>query len=83
METEPKWMLATKRGWGLVIMGAGFALPLLAGYMGITYDPGAVNTLAADGVAWVAATGKLVGSVMALYGMFRPTAPMTVLPPKK
>jgi hypothetical protein len=82
---KPKWALETKRGWGMVLTFAGTVMPMVNMWLAtkgvhvdapmITLFGEAVNQLI-DSVAVVA------GVALWVWGSFRPTAPVTVLPPK-
>lgn len=81
----PKWVLSTKRGWGMFITFVMTLLPMLNVWLtskGIEISAPMVQ-LVGSGVAGVIdAVGILIGIALWVWGSFRPTAPLTVLPPK-
>jgi len=83
----PKWWLATKRGWGMLITGVMAGLPLAAGliysWFGVNITPEMVSNVNTAVLDWIEATGTVIGVALWVYGSFRPTAPLTVGKPKE
>ena len=84
---EPKWALQTHRGWGMLITFLSTGLPFVNVYaqqwLGHGIDPGVVSLLGEAGARLIDDIGIAVGVCVWVYGTFFPTAPITVLPPKK
>lgn len=82
----PKWVLSTKRGWGMVLTFAGSLLPFVNMWVkaktGIEIDAPMVALIGEAMANAIDAVGVLVGVLLWVWGSFRPTAPLTVLPPK-
>ena len=77
---QPKWVLSTKRGWGMVITGLTVAVPLIAQFTGLPLDQAVVNTVGQTVATGIDVVGTLVGVGLWIYGSFRPTAPLKLLP---
>lgn len=85
---EPKWALATKRGWGMLLTGASVILPFANEYakahwnFAIDAPMVALVGQAVSGV--IDSVGLAVGTGLWVWGSMRPSsaAPLTVLPPK-
>lgn len=81
----PKWIFATKRGWGMVITFVTTMLPMLNVWMsgmGYSIDPGLVSLVGETGAQLLDTVGLVIGVALWVWGSFRPTAPITVLPPQ-
>jgi hypothetical protein len=83
MENEPKWFLMTKRGVGMAIAAALVVLPFANQYFGLHLDVTVVKALGDSLSSWLDVSLKVFSAVLMVWGMFRPTGPLTVLPPKK
>ena len=83
---EPKWALATKRGWGMLLAGVSTVLPFVNEYTkgkwGVSIDAPVVALAGEVGANLIDAVGLAVGYGLWIWGTFRPSAPLTVLPPK-
>lgn len=81
----PKWVMTTKRGWGMFITFVVTLLPMLNLWLaskGWEVTIPMVQTIGSAGVGVIEAVGFAVGVALWVWGSFRPTAPLTVLPPK-
>jgi uncharacterized protein (TIGR02594 family) len=75
--TEPKWWGHSLTIWGTIITAASTVLPVLGPLIGLDVTPEIVKSLG-DGVAQtVQALGGLIGTIMAITGRARATAPLT------
>jgi len=80
----PKWMMATKRGWGMVIAGLSAGLPMFSWWLagkGINVDLPMITLFGETVSQMLDSVGLVVGFVLWVWGSMRPTAPITVLPP--
>jgi len=79
---QPKWVLATKRGWGMTITGLTSLLPLLDTWVsmkwGVHISAPVVDLVGQAGTHVLDAIGMAVGVVLWVWGSFRPTAPLTL-----
>jgi len=76
----PKWVLSTKRGWGMVLTFVGTALPFVNVYatqwLGHPLDAGMVALVGQSVTNFIEAVGQVAGVALWVYGSFRPTAPL-------
>jgi hypothetical protein len=82
---QPKWVMATKRGWGMLLTFAGTVVPLINLYgaqYNIHVEPPMVSLLGEAVGNVISSVGVAAGVVLWVWGSFRPTAPVTVAPPK-
>lgn len=82
MDTSPKWVLETKRGWGMLIAAVVMIVPFVNQYLGLGIDAAVVGTLGETVTKLIDAVAAVVATVLMIWGMWRPTAPLTLLPPK-
>lgn len=81
----PKWVLSTKRGWGMLITFVSTMLPVVSVWLaakGINIEPGMVTQLGEAVGNLIEQVGVVVGLVLWVWGSFRPTAPITMVPPE-
>lgn len=82
--TKPKFILDTKRGWGMLITGVAAMVPFLSYYVeawtGVKLDAAMVAMLGEAGVMVIDAAATVVGVGLWVWGSFRPTAPLVVNP---
>lgn len=78
---QPKWFADTKRGIGMLMVGLGTFIPLVAGYFGVTIDTATWGQFAANVASWFDVTWNVIGYVLWIWGTFRPTAPIAVMKP--
>lgn len=82
---QPKWVMSTKRGWGMLLTFVSTMLPMLNIWLsgkGINIDGPMVAIFGEAVTQLIDAIGLVVGVALWVWGSFRPTAPVTVLPPK-
>lgn len=82
----PKWVPTTKRGIGMIVTFFTAVLPILSGWLatkGVHIDAPMVALFGQALGNVVDAVGTFVGLVLWVWGSFKPTAPLAVLPPKK
>jgi hypothetical protein len=78
---QPKWWLETKRGVGMAMVALGVAVPMIAGWTGVTIDPATVGAMGAEIAKWFEVTWNVVAYALWLMGSFRPSAPITIAKP--
>ena len=82
----PKWVLSTKRGWGMLLTFAGTALPFVNMYanqwFGVHIDAPMISLVGDSVTNLLNDFGTFVGVCLWVYGSFRPTAPLQALPVK-
>jgi hypothetical protein len=83
---KPKWAMATKRGWGMALTFAGTLLPFVNMWVknktGVEIDAPMVALVGEAVGGVIDAVAVATGVVLWVWGSFRPSAPITVLPPK-
>lgn len=83
---KPKWALETKRGWGMVLTFAGTLMPVITIYskqwFGVAIDAPMVALVGEAVSGVIDAVAVAAGVVLWVWGSFRPTAQINVLPPK-
>lgn len=81
----PKWVMSTKRGWGMALTFVSTLMPMinvwLAGW-GVHLDAPMVALIGEAGTQLIDSLGLAVGVALWVWGSFKPTAPLTVAPPK-
>lgn len=77
---QPKWVLTTKRGWGMVLTGLTVVLPFVSQFTGVPLDPGIVSAVGQTVATGIDVAGALAGLTLLIWGAFRPTAPLKLLP---
>lgn len=84
--TAPKWVFATKRGWGMALTFLASVLPFVnvfvKKYTGIEIDAPMVSLVGEAVTHLIDSVGLAVGVALWVWGSFRPTAPLTVMPTK-
>jgi hypothetical protein len=83
---QPKWVLSTKRGVGMLLTFLTTLLPFLSGWAatkGVHIDAPMVALFGQVIGGVIDAVGTLVGFGLMIWGMWRPTAPLAALPPKE
>lgn len=84
--SQPKWVPTTKRGVGMILAFFTTLLPFISGYVkvhyGVTLDAPLVALFGEVLTNLITTVGTVVGFVLWVWGSFRPTGPLTVLPPK-
>jgi len=78
---QPKWWLATKRGWGILLAGGATFIPMVATLVGLPIDASTVGVGGEIVTNWLESTGQLIGFGLLVWGSFRPTAPLSVTKP--
>ena len=82
---QPKWVMETKRGWGMVLTFAGTVVPLVNLYgaqYGIHIEPPMIALFGEAVGNVISSVGVAIGVVLWVWGSFRPTAPLNAMPPK-
>lgn len=80
---QPKFVLSTKRGWGMVITAVTTAIPvvnLFGASKGIHIDGPMVALVGQSVGAALDAIGVACGVMLWVWGSFKPTAPLTLFP---
>jgi hypothetical protein len=79
----PKWVLETKRGWGMVLTFATTVLPIVNSWVsakwGVSLDAPFVMALGDAVTSMIDSVGLVIGLVLWFVGSMRPTAPLTLL----
>jgi hypothetical protein len=80
---KPKWMLETKRGWGMVLTFIGTTLPFVSmlahQYLGVKIDAPMVALVGEAVNQLIDSAAVVIGVFLWVWGSFRPTAPIALL----
>lgn len=83
--TPTVWVLNTKRGWGMLIVGAtgfvNFISPIIEQYTGIKIDAPMLATIGDVGQQVIEHAAYIVGGLLMVWGMFRPTGDLSIKKP--
>jgi hypothetical protein len=83
---QPKWVAETKRGWGMILTFAGTVLPMVNMWVqsktGVAIDAPMVALFGEAVNNVISSVGTFVGVCLWVWGSFRPTAPVTLMPRK-
>jgi hypothetical protein len=80
----PKWMMYTKRGWGMLIAGLAAGLPAISWWLeskGIHIDLPMIKVFGEAVSNAMDSIGLVIGFGLWFWGSMRPSAPLTVFPP--
>ena len=73
---ETKWWGQSMTIWGVLVTALSTVLPVVGPAFGINITPELVHQLGDNVIVLGQAVGGLVGTVMAIYGRVRATAPI-------
>jgi len=74
--TEPKWWAQSMTIWGVVVTTLSTVLPVIGPVIGLNVTADLVHQLGDNVVVFGQALGGLVGTILAIYGRFRASAPL-------
>lgn len=84
---KPKWALETKRGWGMALTFLGTAMPFVTvmakQYFDINIDAAMVAVVGEAVSQLIDSVAVVAGVVLWVWGSFRPTAPLQLVPVKR
>ena len=73
-----KWFAKSVTMWGVFIMGLTAVLPAIGPMFGLTFAPADIAMLGKGGTDLLNGLGSIIGFVMAIYGRFNATVPLSV-----
>ena len=76
-----KWFAKSVTMWGVFIMGLTAIMPAVGAMMGWTFVPADISMLGKGGTDIINGVGSIVGAIMAIYGRFNATVPLSVSKP--